>query len=136
MIMEKVIAAIIKAIRILLGFFPDNFYVSFKSALSNSVLVIAAARKNPPSSSQIILLEKVFTYRFIFSGEGFKYGLPRANTRYPIIKSATAKAGIASVSHNPIEKNSKNNTYNCETVNEGSLSNQVKPRATTNELRK
>ena len=53
-----------------------------------------------------------------------------------MIKSATAKAGIASVSHRPIEKNNKKNTYTCESVNVGSLTNQVNTNAITNDAKK
>ena len=113
---ENTIAVNMKAITMFLGFVPEIFNVSFKSCTSNLVLVIAAARKKPPSSNQITLPENVLTYLSIFSGTGLKYGLPSAKTRNAIKKSATAKAGIASVSHNPMEKNNKNNTYNCEAV--------------------
>jgi hypothetical protein len=133
---EKIIAVNMKAITMFLGFVPEIFNVSLKSCSSNLVLVMAAARKKPPSSNQITLPEKVFTYLSIFSGAELKYGLPRAKTRYAIKKSATAKAGIASVIHKPIEKNNKNNTYNCEAVKAGSLINHVSSKATINEPKK
>ena len=133
---EKTIAVNMKAITMFLGFVPEIFNVSFKSCTSNLVFVIAAARKKPPSSNQITLPEKVFTYLSIFSGAGLKYGLPSAKTRYAIKKSATAKAGIASVSHNPMEKNNKNNTYSCEAVKAGSLSNHVSTKAAINDPKK
>jgi hypothetical protein len=133
---EKTIAVNMKAITMFLGFVPEIFNVSLKSCTSNLVFVIAAARKKPPSSNQTTLPEKVFTYLSIFSGAGLKYGLPSAKTRYAIKKSATAKAGIASVSHNPIEKNNKNKTYTCEAVKAGSLSNHVSPKAAINDPKK
>ena len=64
---EKTIAVNMKAITMFLGFVPEIFNVSFKSCTSNLVFVIPAAKK-PPSSNQITLPEKVFTYLSIFSG--------------------------------------------------------------------
>ncbi len=43
----------------------------------------------------------------------------------------TAKGGIASVIHKPIEKNSRKSVYTCESVNDGSLRIHVKPKAIT-----
>ena len=54
------------------GLAPENFIVNLKSASSSLVLVIAAARKNPPNINQITLLEKVCTYLSIFSGSELK----------------------------------------------------------------
>lgn len=48
----------------------------------------------------------------------------------------TAKAGMASVTHKPIAKNSKKRTYNCESVNGGSLRSHVNTDATTADPKK
>jgi hypothetical protein len=119
-----------------LGFVPDTFSVNLKRASSNFVLVMAAARKKPPSNSQITLLENVFTYGATFSGEALKYLFPSENTRYAIIKRLTANGGMASVSHNPMEKNNRKITYNCELVKPGSLRINVRTNAMINDAKK
>ena len=58
---EATMVVNIKPMSRFLGFAPENFSVNLKSAWSSLVLVIAEARKKPPSISQITLLEKVLT---------------------------------------------------------------------------
>jgi hypothetical protein len=88
---------------------------------------MAEARKKPPSMSQITLLEKVFTYFAMSSGDALKYLLPSANTRKAMMKRLTANAGMASVNHNPMAKNKRNNTYTWDCVNPGSFIRKVIP---------
>ena len=107
---EATIVVNIRPISKFLGFVPETFSVYLKSVSSNFVLVMAEARKKPPSNSQITLLEKVWAYFAMSSGAEFKYLFPSVNTRYAMIKRLTAKGGIASVSHKPIAKNRRKRT--------------------------
>jgi hypothetical protein len=134
--MEAVIVVIIKPMSRFLGFVPDIFRVNLKRVSSSFVLVIADARKKPPSISQITLLENVCTYFSIFSGDELKYLFPSANTRNAMMNKLTANAGIASVSHKPMAKKSRKMTYTCESVNPGSLRRNVNPIAMTRDSRK
>ena len=52
-----------------------------------------------------------------------------------MIRILTAKAGMASVAHKPMEKKSRKSTYTCDCVKEGSLQSQVNRRAPRNENR-
>jgi hypothetical protein len=134
--MEAIIVVVIKPISSFLGLDPEIFSVNLNKATSNFVFVIAAARKNPPSMSQITLLEKVVTYFSIFSDAGLRFLFPSVKTRYAIIRILTANGGTASVNQRPIAKNKMKRTYTCVVVNEGSLSNKVNIKATINERRK
>ncbi len=96
---------------------------------------MAAARKNPPSMSQITLLEKVWAYLSMFSGSELKYPFPKENTRNAMMKRLTANAGIASVSHKPMAKNRRKRTYTWESVNPGSFMRKVIPAATSRDSR-
>ena len=58
---EANIVVTIKPINKFLGLLPDIRNVNFNNVSSSLVFVIAEARKNPPSISQMMLLEKVFT---------------------------------------------------------------------------
>jgi len=134
--MEAIIVVVIKPVSSFLGLDPEIFSVNLNKATSNFVFVIAAARKKPPSMSQITLLEKVVTYLSIFSGDGLRPSFPSIKTRYAIIKMLTANGGTASVNQSPMAKNKMKRTYTCVVVNEGSLSNKVKIKAIINESRK
>ena len=79
--MEATIVVDINPISRFLGFVPEIFNVNLNNASSSLVFVIAAARKNPPSMSQITLLEKVVTYFSIFSGDGLRFLFPSIKTR-------------------------------------------------------
>ena len=79
--MEAIIVVVIKPISSFLGLDPEIFSVNLNKATSNFVFVIAAARKKPPSMSQITLLEKVVTYLSIFSGDGLRPSFPSIKTR-------------------------------------------------------
>ena len=134
--MEAIIVVVIKPIRRFLGFVPEIFNVNLNNASSSFVFVIAAARKKPPSMSQITLLAKVVTYLSIFSDAGLRLLFPNIKTRYAIIKTLTANGGTASVNQRPIAKNKMKRTYTCVVVNDDSLSNKVNIRATINDSRK
>jgi hypothetical protein len=134
--MEATIVVDIIPIIRFLGFLPDILNVYLNSASSSLVFVIAAARKKPPSMSQITLLEKVVTYLSIFSGAGLRFLFPSMKTRYAMIKMLTANAGTASENQRPIAKNKRNSTYTCVVVNEGSFNKKVSINATINERRK
>jgi len=134
--MEAIIVVVINPISSFLGLEPEIFSVNLNNASSNPVFVIAAARKKPPSISQITLLEKVVTYLSIFSDAGFRFLFPSIKTRYAIIRILTANGGTASVNQSPMAKNKMKRTYTCVVVNEGSLSNKVSISATINESRK
>src|SRR5258705_1758139 len=71
--MEAIIVVVIKPISSFLGLDPEIFSVNLNKATSNFVFVIAAARKKPPSMSQITLLEKVVTYFSIFSDDELRF---------------------------------------------------------------
>jgi hypothetical protein len=133
---EAIIVVVINPMRSFLGLEPEIFSVNLNNASSNLVFVIAAARKKPPSMSQITLLAKVVTYFSIFSDDGLRFLFPSIKTRYAIIKTLTANGGTASVNQSPMAKNKIKSTYTCVMVNEGSLSNKVNIKATTNERRK
>ena len=106
-IMDVSMVVIINPNSRLLGFVPEMRTANWKKRSSNFVFFIANAKKKPPSMSQITLLEKVLTYLSIFSGAELKCSFPIANTKNAIIKSDTAKAGIASVIHRPMAKNKR-----------------------------
>ncbi len=53
-----------------------------------------------------------------------------------MMKRLTANAGIASVIHSPIAKNSRKMTYTWESVKPGSLSRKVNPREMTRDITK
>ena len=135
-IMEATIVVDIRPINRFLGLDPEIFSVNLNNASSSLVFVMAAARKKPPSISQITLLEKVVTYLSIFSGVVLRCLLPSIKTRYAMIKILTANAGTASVNQRPIAKNKRKRIYTWVVVKEGSLSNKVNIKATTNETRK
>ena len=59
---EAIIVVNINPARIFFGVVPDIFSVNRKRSASRPVFVNAAARKNPPNNSQIMLLENVLTY--------------------------------------------------------------------------
>jgi hypothetical protein len=118
-----------------LGFLPLIFRVSLNRAWSSFVFVMAAARKNPPSRSQMTLLEKVWTYFSIFSGAELKYLFPSAKTRKAMMKRLTANAGMASVIHSPMEKNRRKMTYTWESVKPGSFRRKVNPIARAREIK-
>jgi hypothetical protein len=134
--MEAIIVVVINPMSSFLGLEPEILSVNLNSASSNLVLVIAAARKKPPSMSQITLLEKVVTYFSIFSDAGLRFLFPSMKTRYAIIKILTANGGTASENQSPMAKNKMKRTYTCVVVNEGSLSNRVNMKAAINERRK
>jgi hypothetical protein len=134
--MEAIIVVVINPISSFLGLEPEILSVNRNSASSNLVLVIAAARKKPPSISQITLLEKVVTYFSIFSDAGLRFLFPSIKTRYAIIKILTANGGTASVNQSPMAKNKMKRTYTCVMVKEGSLSNKVNIKAIIKERRK
>jgi hypothetical protein len=134
--MDAIIVVVIKPISRFLGFVPEILSVSLNNDSSSLVFVIAAARKKPPSMSQITLLAKVVTYLSIFSDAGLRLLFPSIKTRYAIIKTLTANGGTASVNQRPMAKNKMKRTYTCVVVNEGSLSSKVNIRATINESRK
>jgi hypothetical protein len=109
--MEAIIVVVINPISSFLGLEPEILSVNLNNASSNLVFVMAAARKKPPSMSQITLLEKVVTYLSIFSGDGLRSLLPSIKTRYAIIKILTANGGTASVNQSPMAKNKMKRTY-------------------------
>jgi hypothetical protein len=134
--MEAIIVVVINPISSFLGLEPEIFNVNLNNASSSLVFVMAAARKKPPSMSQITLLEKVVTYFSIFSDDGLRFLFPSIKTRYAIIKILTANGGTASVNQSPIAKNKIKRTYTCVVVKEGSLSNKVNTKAIIKESRK
>ena len=79
--MEATIVVVINPSGRLLDLVPEILKVNLKSASSSLVFVIAAARKKPPSMSQIMLLEKVVTYFSIFSDDALRFLLPNIKTR-------------------------------------------------------
>jgi len=134
--MEAIIVVVINPMRSFLGLEPEIFSVNLNNASSKPVFVIAAARKNPPSISQITLLEKVVTYFSIFSDAGLRFLFPSTKTRYAIIKRLTANGGTASVNQSPMAKNKMKRTYTCELLNPGSFKSSVNPKAIPKESRK
>ena len=78
---EAIIVVNINPMSRLVGFVPATFKVNLNRASSSLVFVIAAARKNPPSISQITLLEKVVTYLSIFSADGLRLLFPSIKTK-------------------------------------------------------
>jgi len=134
--MEATIVVDINPISRFRGLVPEIFSVNLNNASSNLVFDIAAERKNPPSMSQIMLLEKVVTYFSIFSGDELRCLLPSIKTRYAIIRILTANGGTASENQRPMAKNKIKSTYTCVVVKEDSLTNSVNIKATRNESRK
>ena len=134
--MEAIMVVVINPMSSFLGLEPEIFSVNLNNASSSLVFVIAAARKKPPSMSQITLLEKVVTYFSMFSDAGLRFLFPSIKTRYAIIRMLTANGGTASVNQRPIAKNKMKSTYTWVVVNEGSLSNRVNRKATINERKK
>jgi len=108
--MEASIVIHIKPIRIRFGVDPEIFNVNLKRSASNPVLLRADARKNPPSISQITLLENVFTYFAMSWGCELNLGFPNENARKARINNPTENAGMASVNHRPMQKNNRNRT--------------------------
>ena len=134
--MEAIIVVVINPMSNFLGLEPEILSVNLNNASSSLVFVIAAARKKPPSISQITLLEKVVTYLSIFSDAGLRFLFPSIKTRYAIIKILTANGATASVNQSPMAKNKMKRTYTCVVVNDGSLINNVSKNAIINESRK
>src|SRR5262249_45895310 len=107
---EASIVMHINPMKIRFGVDPEIFNVYLKRSVSNPVLLKADARKNPPNISQITLLEKVFTYFAMFCGSELNLGFPNEKARNARINNPTENAGIASVNHKPMQKNSRNRT--------------------------
>jgi hypothetical protein len=78
---EATIVVVMSPISRFLGFVPEIFRVNLNNASSSLVFVIAAARKNPPNMSQMMLLENVVTYLSIFSGAALRFLFPSIKTR-------------------------------------------------------